>query len=181
LYVAYDATNLYLGVQGACEATNAIVAYLDVDYGAATGVQNPLDLKDNAGAVDDAIAGVLKSADAKIGLDFAFASIGMGGFEGVDLIKSTAAGWRNLAVAGDFGWLPAAVKTSAGAVETAIPLATLYPNGVPAAGVTLKYVIALGNANGAAVSNQFLPSQDAPPDATTVSTWGTLRVYPVAP
>lgn len=181
LYVAYDATNLYLGVQGACEATNAIVAYLDVDYGAGTGVQNPVDLKDNAGAVDDAIAGVLKSLDVKIGLDFAFASIGMVGFEGVDLIKSTAAGWRNLAVAGDFGWLPAAVKTSAGAVETAIPLATLYPNGVPAVGVTLKYVILIGNANGSAVSNQFLPGQDAPPDATTISTWGTLRVHPVAP
>ncbi len=181
LYVAYDKNNLYFGIKGKVEAGNAIVAYLDVDYGNGTGVLNPVDLKDNSGAVDDAVAGVLKTADAKIGLDFAFATVGMASFDGVDVATSTAAGWRNLANVLDFAWLNGPVKAAVDKdqFEASIPLATIYPNGVPAAGVKLKYVIVLGNKDGSAVSNQFLPAQEGAPDATTLVTWGNLTVYPV--
>jgi hypothetical protein len=181
LYISYDAKDLYLGIGGAVESANAIVVYFDVDYGAGTGVQNPVDLKDNSGAVDDAVAGVLKVLDTKIGLDFALATVGMASFDGVDLAQSTGAGWRNLSNASDFSWLNGAIKTTATQLEATIPLATLYPAGIPATGMTLKYAVVLVNKDGSAVSNQFLPGQDGAPDATTLVNWGTFHVYPVAP
>lgn len=167
LWVAFDKSNLYLGIAGTCEANNAIVAYLDVDYGAGTGVAGPSQLQDNTGAVDDAIATAAKGGDAKFGLDFAVASIGMGSFEGTDLGKSTAAGWRGLQKVNDFAWLAGTVKAGSGAIEASIPLKTLYPMGLPSSGAELRVVVVLGNANGAAISNQFVPSQPSQPDALT--------------
>ncbi|MBM4343431.1 MAG: IPT/TIG domain-containing protein [Deltaproteobacteria bacterium] len=167
LWIAFDKTHLYLGIAGTVEAANAIVAYLDVDYGATTGVAGPLQLQDNSGAVDDAIASAAKGAEAGLGLDFAMATLGMASFDGADLSKSTAAGWRGLQKPSDFAWLAGTVKAGAGAVEASIALKTLYPQGVPAGGAELRVVVVLGNANGAAISNQFLPEQVGQPDAVT--------------
>ncbi len=178
LWVAYDKANLYLGIAGTCEANNAIVAYLDVDYGANTGVTGPVQLQDNSGAVDDAIASAAKGADPKISLDFAMATIGMGSFEGADLSKSTAAGWRGLQKPNDFAWLAGTVKTGAGAIEASVAIKSLYPQGIPAGGAELRIVVVLGNAIGSAVSNQFVPEQTGQPDALTWTQ--TLAVKVVA-
>lgn len=179
---AFDKDNLYFGVQGTVEAGNAIVGYLDIDYGSGTGVNNPVDLKDNAGPVDDAIASVVTAADTKLGLDFAWATVGMASYQaGDDLAKSTGAGWRGLQPADNFPWLQGTVKASQAdsGVEAAIPLQVLFPTGVPAQGATILWVVVLVNKDGSAVSNQWLPGQIGQADAKQAVTWGKLTVFPV--
>lgn len=174
LWVSYDAQNLTIGVAGQAEDTNAISVYLDIDYGSGTGVLSPVDLKDNSGAVDDALASALKLNDAKLGLDFGFASLGLASFDGLDLGKSTLAGWRGFADTGNFAWLLGAIAGKPGAgLEATIPLKVLYPNGIPAAGAAVRVLVVLGNKDGAAISNQFLPEQGA----STVT--AGLSVFPV--
>jgi hypothetical protein len=156
------------------EDTNAISVYLDVDYGSGTGVLSPVDLKDNGGAVDDALASALKLNDAKLGLDFGLASLGLASFDGLDLAKSTLAGWRSFADTANFAWLLGAIAGKPGTgFEATIPLKTLYPNGIPVTGAAMRVLVVLGNKDGAAISNQFLPEQGA----STVS--AGLSVFPV--
>lgn len=162
LWVSYDAQNLVIAVQGQSEAANAMAVYVDVDYEGGTGVASPFHLKDNSGAVDDALASGLKLTDAKLGLDFGLATLGLASFGGVDLGQSTAAGWRGFADVANFAWLagPIAGKPGSG-FEASIPLKTLYPNGIPAGGAKLRLLVTLGNKDGAASSNQYLPEQGA--------------------
>lgn len=162
LWVSYDAQNLTIAVAGQVEDTNAVTVYIDADYGSGTGVASPVDLKDNSGAVDDALASALKLSDAKLGLDFGLASLGLASFDGLDLAKSTAAGWRAFADTGNFAWLLGAIAGKPGTgLEATIPLKTLYPNGIPGSGAAMRVVVVLGNKDGAALSNQFLPEQGA--------------------
>ncbi|MSP90479.1 MAG: hypothetical protein EXR79_01525 [Myxococcales bacterium] len=180
-WAAYDSKNMYFGLSGVCEPANAIVVYVDVDVGAGSGVQSPAQLKDAAGALDDAIAGVLEFEGSGWGLDFAFGSVGMATFAGGDPGKAPGAGWRGLAKLDDFAWLDAPVVASASgkAIEASIPLAQLYPGGVPPAGITLQWVAALVNKDGLVPSNQFLPMQPGAPKPTTLVAFGKLRVHPV--
>ncbi len=181
LWIAYDSVNLYVGIAGQSEATNAIVAYLDVDYGSATGAKSPAQLTDSSGAVDDALANALTVADSAIGLDFAFASVGMQSFSGADLALSTNAGWRSLANAGDLGWLVGDINaTAAVGLEAIIPLKTLYPNGIPAAGAVLKLAVALGNGSGAVFSNAYLPEHKGSA-AAQLSDFASVPVFAVQP
>ncbi len=181
LWVAYDAANLYVGIAGQCESTNAIVAYLDVDYASGTGAKSPSALSDNAGLVDDAVSSVLTVADTGIGLDFAFASLGMQSFTGLDLSKSTGAGWRSLANAGDLGWLVGDVAATAGVgLEAVIPLKTLYPNGIPAGGAQLRIQVALGNASGGVFSNAYLPEHKGA-TANQLGEFASIPVFAVQP
>ncbi len=162
LWVSYDAQNLTIAVQGLAEPTNAIAVYLDVDYEGGTGVASPFNLQDNSGAVDDALATGLKLSDPKLGLDFGLATLGLASFGGTDLGQSTAAGWRGFGDPGNFAWLagPIAAKPGSG-FEASISLKTLYPNGIPAGGAKLRLLVTLGNKDGAASSNQYLPEQAA--------------------
>lgn len=146
LYAAYDADNLYIGVSGGVEAQNAVVVYVDVDYGAGTGAKSPLDLQDNSGALDDAIASKFVSKDAKFGMEFALGTLGMLTFSSGNASESGSVGWRSLEKIGDFAWLTAPVFAQAGkAVEGAIPLATLFPGGVPAKGTRVALVAVVVN------------------------------------
>lgn len=111
----------------------------------------------------------------------------MAGFDGKDLAKSTAAGWRNLSNTSDFGWLAAPVMCTGSNIpgvppgmEASIPLTTLYPLGIAKTGVTLKWLVVVGNKDGSAVSNQFLPMQLSQPDGKTATTWGSIQVFPAA-
>ncbi len=180
LYAAWDKDSLYFGIVGTVEASNAVVIYLDIDYGSGTGAKQPSDLKDNTGNLDDAIANGLLVADGQIGIDFAAGSLGMAGFTGTNLALSTDAGWRGLSNVNDFAWTvgtvaPAVDKQS---LEFSILLTQLFPKGLPAGGATVKYVAVIVNKDGSSISNQFLPPQQAA-NATTVDTWGTLHIYPV--
>ncbi len=183
LWIAYDANNLYVGVKGTTEPLNAIACYLDVDYGSGTGAASPSAIGDASGAVDNALGNLYTVSDSQIGIDFAFASVGMASFGGGDLAGSTNAGWRGMSNLADLPWLQGIVQASSSnaAVEASISLALLYPNGIPASGAPLKIACVLGNGDGSAASNQILPPQLSQPTATTIATWRSVHVYPVLP
>ena len=182
LWVAYDAQNFYLGLKGTSEAQNALICYLDVDYGAGTGVSAPSAISDNTGKLDNAISNVLTVADPQIGLDFAVGTVGMSTFAGGDLAGSAAAGWRALGKPSDLAWLQGVVQANPtdGAVEATIALAQLFPAGIPDDGVLVKIACALGNQDGSALSNQYLPSQGTSTPGV-ITNWWNVHVYPVAP
>ncbi len=183
LWVAYDAYNLYVGVKGTTEGANAIVCYLDVDYGSGTGAASPGAIQDTSAGVDNAVGNLFAVGDGQIGIDFAFATVGMATFAGGDLGGSTNAGWRGLSKATDLAWLQGVVQAKSGnaAVEASISLDQLYPNGIPASGAPLKIACVLVNGDGSAGSNQFLPPQTSQPNGTTISNWWSVHVYPVNP
>jgi len=180
LLVNVDKDNLYIGVAGTVEAKNAIVVYLDIDYGAAGGgTQNPKDLTDSKDAVDNAISAAMTCTDASFGVDYALATIGMGSFTSGKLAESTAAGWRNLKKVGDFGWETAPVHAKTGkGLEASIPLKTLFPAGIPKAGTTLGFVVAVVNAAGSAVPDNAKVPEQGSGKATVIDTVVTLRIFP---
>ena len=156
IFAAYDKDNLYIGVEADCEPLNAIVVYIDVDYGAKTGAAAPVGLKDNANAdnsVDDALSSALEVAPGGFGIDFGFATVGMKSFLGKTLADSKEAGWRGMKDVANFDWLLGEVLSQPGSgVEASIPLATLFPNGVPAAGTQVAFFAAVVNKDGSLVA-----------------------------
>ena len=176
---AYDKDNLYVGVAGSVEAQNAIVVYIDVDYGQGTGVQNPSDLKDNTGALDDAISSKYTCSDAKFGADFAVGTLGMLSFTSGVAGDSASVGWRNLSNTSDFGWLTAPVYAQAGkALEASIPLATVFPNGIPAKGTRVAlYAVIMNKSGEAAPEGGVTPGQDGG-TAFAVSTVAWFDLFP---
>lgn len=181
LWVAYDASNLYVGLQGSVEKQNAIVCYLDVDFGGGTGSSSPSSITDSSGAVDNALGNLLSSDNSSIGLDFAFATVGMGSFAGGDLGGSTSAGWRGLSNLSDLAWLQGVVLTSGKSVEASIALSVLYPGGIPDGGSLLKIACGISNKDGSAVSNQSLPPQVSASSPGSLASWWNVRIYPVSP
>lgn len=178
LYVNYDKDNFYLGFAGSVEAKNAFVVYVDTDYGAATGVKQPSDLKDNTGALDDAISNLLKMLDGKFGAEFAMGTVGMASQTTGKPADSAKAGWRGLAKPADLSWLGGKVvaKTGSG-VEASIPLKTLFPNGVPATGATVAFFVKVVNADGSvAPKNGAVPDQSSSKPAE-IDTVLTVRVH----
>ncbi len=180
LYVAFDKTQLYVGWTGSVEAKNAIVAYVDVDYGKGTGVKSPVDLKDNTGALDDAVSNVLKVLDGSFAADFALGTVGMKSQLTGKPADSAGAGWRSLANVSDLGWLGGKLVAQSGkGVEASLPLSVLFPKGVPATGATVALFVKIVNGDGSvAPKDGALPDQKAS-DATTIDSVATVRVYPL--
>jgi hypothetical protein len=170
LWVAWDEDALTLGIDGLCESDNAIVFYLDPDYGAGSGLSDATTIGDGDGALDIALGGRVAVADPAFGADWG------GGTKGMASVTADAlsgdAGLRLLANAQDLGWFPAAVATGP-AVEVSIPMSTLLPEGVPGSGATLAVFARLVNRDGEHLSNQTLPLDDpvAPEDVSLVATF----------
>lgn len=156
IFAAYDKDNLYIGLEASCAPLNAVVVYIDVDFGAKTGVAAPVGLKDNNNAdnsVDDALSSVLEVTPAGFGIDFGFATVGMKSFLGKTLADSKEAGWRGMKDPANFDWLLGEVLVQAGSgVEASIPLATLFPNGVPEKGTQIAFFAAVVNKDGSMVA-----------------------------
>ncbi len=178
LFVHYDKDNFYLGFTGTVEKTNAIVVYFDTDYGAATGVKSPTDLKDSTGALDDAISNLLKMLDGKFGAEFAMGTVGMASQTTGKAADSTNAGWRSLATPADLFWLGGKVVAKDGVgVEASLPLKEMFPKGIPAGGATVAFFVKLVNADGSkAPKNGAIPDQKTS-DPATIDTVLTVRVY----
>ncbi len=167
VYASYDDQFLYVGIQGRCEAQNTIVGYVDMDWGAGTGVADMETLTDTTGALDDAFSSLLKVQEFGFGAEWAFGTKGMAqvtGFVGLEQAppEMDFAGWRWLGNPADLAWILAGgeVLTSVdeGSIETWIPLFTLFQQGVSPGGATLALVIRLVNNDGTATSNQALPA-----------------------
>lgn len=162
LYLSFDDTMLYVGVRGGSETSTAILGYLDVDFGAATGVADMTDLSDNSGNgdLDDALSNVLSVPVDGFGAEFAFGALGMESYEmGGDLGDSLRAGWRELTPVDNFAWIQGTVAGGDEGLEFAIPLNTLIPGGTGPSGTTIALFVRLSNkyGGGDGVSNQSLP------------------------
>lgn len=177
LRVAWNATHLYLGVEGSVEAVNAMVVYIDRDYlpgSTATGVTRIASLTDGAGALDDAVSCGVTDMPAGLGVDFAWGTRGMLSKTATELRAEI--GLRELSCtgcAGDFRWVmgDTAVCSASGAspaCEVAIPWTALYggaPPPVPRLGVFVR----LTNAMGTDLSNQQTLPEQSPPAPTAVT------------
>ncbi|MBP7125291.1 IPT/TIG domain-containing protein [Myxococcota bacterium] len=162
LWVALDDQHLYLAIQGTCEANNAIVAFLDRDFGQGTGLADLTLLADGTGALDNALSCGLKVTVPGFGADKAVGTKGMASFTCTDpgnQAGGDGAGWRDLATPADLGWDCGQVTTGTGAVEARIPLEAFFGGGgIPAGGRRIAIVVRLVNHDGFATSDQALPA-----------------------
>jgi len=174
LHVAWDANNLYLGLDGVVEEQNALVVYVDRDFlpdGTATGVTSITSLTDGVGALDDAVSCNVLSAPAGFGADLAWGTLGMRTKTATAL--DPAVGLRDLACTGcaaDFRWIPGdtvvCVRGDTPACEVALPWTALYNGAQPPPRPRLGLFVRLTNARGTDLSNnQTLPAQ-TPPEPT---------------
>jgi hypothetical protein len=177
LAVAYDATHLYLALSGTCEAGNAIVVYLNLDGSDLTGAISPGELADSSSPVSDAISSLVQADLA--GWDLAAVTIGMTSDVGGPAATAKA-GWRLLTPVDQLPVVAGIViaNSPGSVIEASVPLASLYPKGIPAVGVDIKLAAVLVSANGNLVSNQFLPASTKP---ATISGAGTFRLYQTVP
>ena len=183
MMAAYDDENLYLAVSGSWEAQNYAVGYVDGDFGQVSGVADMIDLSDNAGGgdLDDALSNVLHVNAVGFGADLGFGSRGMESIElGANLDNAVFVGWRRLAPPYDLSWVPGGVACSENAVETVIPLATVFPAGVPPEGTEVAVVVKLidqfGDADG--ISNQTVPGFFDPEHIKAVGEVASFRLLP---
>jgi hypothetical protein len=175
LYAAYDDTNLYVGIKGACEASNAIVGYLDRDFGAGSGAADMAGLKDDKDDLDSAISSKVKVTAVGFGAEKAFGTRGMKSVTGA---MDASAGWRDLSKGDDFGWDTGSVvtKTGGNGVEASIPLATVFGGPIPSSGTRVAIVVALVGGSGDYAANQCLPGLA---DGGSVSAIGEVATFPV--
>lgn len=162
LYAAFDDTNLYLAVKGVCEGTNAIVVYVDRDFGGGSGYADMTALTDGDGGLDNAISSKVKVTQGGFGADFACGTQGMASVVGG---LGDGAGWRSFSGSGgvgpgNFGWVSGTVKAGTSAFEAAVPLETLFTGAVPT-GATIALVVRLVNNVGDATCALGLPASDA--------------------
>jgi hypothetical protein len=159
LYVCFDDISLYLGLTGWVEAGigNAIVVYIDVDYGPGTGVANMNTLTDTDGAIDNAISSKCNVTAGGFGAEYAVGTVGMAEVESGNLVGD--AGLRRFVSPGapdNFDWLASTVRTNSTGVEVAIGLDVLL-GGLPPEGARLAIFARLVNADGQFLSNDTLP------------------------
>jgi len=177
LYVAYDDSMLYVGVVGsvpnvcAPDNNNAIVLFLDIDYGGSNG---RTDLSEpDAGSycvagLNDAITRPYFFADALFKPDYAVGTCRM-----MDVDDESSpphySGWRRTSDYSDVG---GAVKTGWNSFEAMVP----YHPGLPT-NLTMGIVGRLGRIEGDAASNQTLPEDD-PSNPTTIRKVATFTFKP---
>ncbi len=177
LYASFDDDNLYLALTAWVDpsAGNAVVIYIDTDYGTGSGVTDTNQLVDDQGfrdqpGLDDAISSRLKVLAPGFGAEFA---VGTQGMDDVDMQDTEPqflvfAGLRSLDDTAEFTWLPASVKTSVpepsqGSIEIAIPWDSLFENGLRPGGARLAVFARLVSRDGEHLANATLPPDD--PDA----------------
>ncbi|MEZ4393111.1 MAG: hypothetical protein R3A48_18645 [Polyangiales bacterium] len=162
LRVAWDDANLYVGVDGVVEPSNAISVWIDRDYApgaAATGVLAPSSLTDATGALDNAISCAIDALPLGFGAELVWATLGMQRKTPAELRPEV--GLRNVscpACAGDFSWVmgDAAVCATGAtpACEVAIPWTAIYGGSgrppLPRLGVFVRVT----NGDGASVAPQ---------------------------
>ncbi|MBI2895837.1 MAG: IPT/TIG domain-containing protein [Deltaproteobacteria bacterium] len=172
LRVAYDDAALTIAIEGACEADNAIVVFVDVDHGAGTGVRATSDISDETGALDATLGGVISVSTPGFGAEWAAGTKGMASVSGD--VLSDDAGWRLLTNLWDLGWFAGQVATGTG-VELSVPISSLLPDGIPGSGANVAVFARLVNYDGQFLSNQTLPLDD-PEDPAAVSEVASLRL-----
>lgn len=188
LRVAADEDGLWIGVDGIFnDNAHAVLAWIDLDAGAGTGVGGDLVIEDHAGAFDHAIASMVPEALPEgLGFDAVAGSLEMVDVRlgrlydhgGVRLFHPPDGG------ADDLWWMPGVVNADFSRVarigpvedvgtgtadgvglELRIPWESLAPDGLPPDGTTIAVAVTVSDSAGTWASNQALPSwptSDAP-------------------
>jgi len=155
VFFAYDDARLYFAFDGGSAVGNALLLYLDTDYGAGTGLRNGSSLTDNSGELDDAVAGAFTVTDTAFGAEWAVGTKSM-------TVKTLGSyndmsGLRNIVSdTGNFSWFDQeelAVGTQI--IEIAIPFSVL---GITTGTRQLAVFALIADWQGQAYSNQSLPS-----------------------
>jgi len=195
LYVSFDERGLYLAVEGELERNgtesdpgNAIVVYVDTDFGSGTGFSQMSaiedyddDVPDTYWRIDRAITSVIDAGPvAGFGADFAFATMEFAPSDRDDYLPALT-GWRGL-IRTDLAWYGfenagdgtcsystscdvvdstcAAGDAEDGVIETFIPWCTLYgADGLPDGGQQIAIFVRIVNRDGLFTSNQSLPME----------------------
>lgn len=186
--VCYDATSLYLGINGVVETANAIVGYIDRDYdppgGAPTGVSLFSALTDNTGTLDDAISAalVLGTGAGNFGAEAAWGTAGMSSVSATALdpavgLRLIGPGPTGTDRRSDFAWTMGS-QTACGSAscEVSIAWTSLFEGARPATG-RIAMFFRLNNGDGSMSSNQTVPEDD-PSMSRTVS---RVLVVPYGP
>ena len=191
--LSLDATadGLFIGVAGLFEwERNAVEIWIDVDVGGGTGPAGLAGvLTDATGTADRVLAGSSVSGPATpFGLDLVLVAFGGADPRLADLRDD--GGLRGVRVPygdpADLAWLPAVVNfgdvrgrggprapVPGQGLEAFVPLAALYPGGMPA-GARVGVAVVLVNDDGGHTSNQALP----PFPAGTANPGRTLTPLP---
>jgi|GEM_PF-375545 len=161
LYVCYDNEYLYLGIGGMCEAQNAVVGYIDLDFGSGSGVRNMTEITDHTGALDDAVSSKVFVSESGFGAEVAFGTVGMASFtDGKDFSKGgDSAGFRRIVKMEDLYWIEGVVVANRAnmAIEAQIPLEILRGQRDLQNPTQLAIFARLLSSDGQYTSNQCLP------------------------
>ncbi len=192
LLVAYDETNLYIGVIGHTTAPNfalpnLLFGVLDVDFGAATGVVDfAATLSDHDGTLDQSLICPLLFDVAGFGADFAFGSFAydFAGDYPMEQCGSPGspatfdrAGWRALSEPGDLGWVDGIVACDMpyDQIEFVVPWSQIAPTIDLSQVTTMALSIRIQSYDGDWACNQNLPMQQNQ-DAIDVAPQGDFSV-----
>jgi hypothetical protein len=184
LRLAWDDANLYVGVSGVVEATNALVMFIDRDAAtSSTGLRAPSAITDGTGALDDALSCAIDATPAGFGAELAWGTVGMQRKAGTELRPDI--GLRDLTCsrcAADLGWVvgDTAVCASGGTpgCEVAIPWTAIYgPSGRPPR-PSLALVARIANRDGSAVAPEVSLPRDPSPSARAVTVAAVVTPAP---
>ena len=184
LRVAWDDANLYVGVSGVVEATNALVLFVDRDVSAtSTGLRAPSSLTDGTGALDDALSCAIDSTPAGFGAEIAWGTVGMQRKGGTELRPEI--GLRDLACprcAADLGWIVGDTAVCVGgatpACEVAIPWTAIFgPSGRPPR-PSLALFARVTSRDGSAVAPQVSLPRDPSPSTRAVTVAAVISPTP---
>ncbi len=158
LYLAHDDHNLYLGVRGFVESNNALVLYLDADYGPQSGGLGSIaSATDDSGGLDNALSANITVADPNFKVDWGLGTKGMASADGV---MEDNAGWRAMGLnAQDFPWITGRLVSGDGGFEAAIPLTDIFGGQVPQE-ARIAVFARLVNEDGQYFANQTVPMDD---------------------
>jgi len=173
LYVGYDDTTFYVGVRGKSETNNAIVVYLDTDYGlGSVGLAAPGSATDRDDALDRTIASAVQVFDPSFRADVALATRGNRSASST----SDQAGWRALGDGSNFSALAGRVVGSSNGFEASIALSTLF-DGLSPTNRQVALFVRLTDPSGSAFANQTLPLDD-PAQPAQVNQVAVVTVSP---
>ncbi len=181
MYVAFDSNYVYVAIEGYSESMNYILCYMDFDFGANSGVKQMVWLSDNTGNgdLDDAFSSVLEVSVPGYGADWGFGTRGMASFtQGSDLGGSLYVGWRAMGTPYNLPWFQGTVKSGNGAIEAAVPLSTVLPQGIPAAGTEVALFAKITDRYGdmGGICNQTLPEYFDAGDVKKIDAVATFTV-----
>ncbi len=194
LRVTTDDRGIWVGIDGVFdERANGVIVWLDLDYGAATGVGAGMDLTDVDGFLDRLIgAPTITTELPGLGFDAAIAQVGAS-YARTTATRDTAGARQFQPPSGsptDLAWLYSAVNYDDGNVadgtpapdagatgasihgmEALLPFSELWPEGIPEAGASMAVMVTLSSVTGSSFSNQALPPQDVrgPEDSVVVT------------